>query len=155
MRKIILPLFSITIVALSIGCNDKSNNSGKKELTATADSLYKVVLKGHDEGMVGWMKIEDVKAKVQHLLDSINKLPQQAQSAAASLKESLSSSTTELQTAYNSMEKWMEEMNLDSASNNLDMRIKYLTDEAGKVSLMKEAINSSLKKADSLLKSKS
>lgn len=152
MKKIILSLFSLTIVALSIGCNDKSNNSGKKELTATADSLYKVVLKGHDEGMVGWMKIEDVKTKVQHLLDSINKLPQQAQAGAATLKENLSNSATELQTAYSSMEKWMEEMNLDSASNNVELRIKYLTDEAAKVSVMKEAINNSLKKAESLLK---
>jgi hypothetical protein len=52
------------------------------------------------------------------------------------------------------MNKWMDEFNMDSAVNNMEQRIKYLTDEKMKVGKVKESILGSLHKADSLLKSK-
>lgn len=45
-------------------------------------------------------------------------------------------------------------VNMDSALNNAEQRIKYLTDEKLKVGKVKEAILGSLQKADSLLKEK-
>ena len=46
----------------------------------------------------------------------------------------------------------MTEFEMDSAIDNLEQRIKYLTDEKMKVGKMKEAILTSMQKADSLLK---
>jgi len=52
------------------------------------------------------------------------------------------------------MDKWMTEYDMDSAINNMEQRIKYLTDEKMKVGKMKEAILGGLQKADSLLREK-
>ncbi len=100
--------------------------------------------------MVGWMKIEDKKKAIQHLQDSVNTL---AGKASADLKERLSGAMNDLQTAYNDMDSWMRDMNLDSATDNLEQRIKYLTAEKLKAVNVKDAIDKSLKKADSLLSS--
>ena len=48
--------------------------------------------------------------------------------------------------------KWMEEFNMDSASNDLGKRIQYLTDEKDKVGKVRSLILESVGKADSLLK---
>jgi Fe2+ or Zn2+ uptake regulation protein len=48
----------------------------------------------------------------------------------------------------------MDEFNVDSAIDNAKERIKYLEEEKLKVTKVKEAILSSLQKADSLLKVK-
>ena len=48
----------------------------------------------------------------------------------------------------------MRDMNLDSATDNLEQRIKYLTEEKLKAATIKAAINNSIQKADSLLRSK-
>jgi len=52
------------------------------------------------------------------------------------------------------MENWMDEFNMDSAVNNVEQRIKYLSEEKLKVSNVKENILTSLQKADSLIKQK-
>jgi hypothetical protein len=52
------------------------------------------------------------------------------------------------------MDRWMEEFNMDSASNNEEMRVKYLESEKIKIAKVNEAMLSSLQKADSLLKQK-
>ena len=48
----------------------------------------------------------------------------------------------------------MEEFNMDSAVNNMEQRIKYLTEEKWKVANVKTAILTSLQKADSILKAR-
>lgn len=137
-------------VSFFISCNNADKKSGGG-LKAKADSLYQEVLHGHDEGMVGWMKIEDKKKSIQHLLDSVNTL---AGKASTDFKERLSGAMNDLQTAYNDMDSWMRDMNLDSATDNLEQRIKYLTEEKLKAATIKAAINNSIQKADSLLRSK-
>ena len=52
------------------------------------------------------------------------------------------------------MDRWMKEMNWDSASNNIEKRINYLTEENQKVTKVKESILNSLQNADSVLRSK-
>lgn len=139
------------------------NNSDKKQeekpaedtLASKAEGLYNDVIKGHDEGMGGWMHIEGKQKEIQQVLDSIAKLPAKAKIAAEQLKLKLSQVNSELQSAYDGMDKWMSEINLDSAKDNLEQRIKYFTEEKLKVNIVKDAVNNSLKKADSLLKAKS
>ncbi len=157
MKKLLLPVAAI-VVTLFIGCN---NSDEKKEKEADkntpgqhADSLYNDVIKGHDEAMVGWMRIEGRQKEISRQLDSIAKLPEKARAAAELLKAKLSEVNSELQSAYDGMDKWMSEVNLDSAKNNPEQRIKYFTEEKLKVDKVKEAVNSSLQKADSLLKAK-
>jgi hypothetical protein len=151
MKRIIFPVLTALFI---IACNNKSKKTAPDSLTAQADSLYQEVIDGHNEGMAGWMKIDDMKKGIQHLLDSVNTLPEKAKAGAAQLKDKLSGVMGSLQSAYNDMDKWMTDMNLDSAKDNLEQRIKYLAEEKLKASKIKEAISGSLQKADSLLKAK-
>lgn len=153
-------LFLIVVLFIIIGSACK--NSGKKKsgdgemdtLQTRSEALYNDVIKGHDEGMGGWMHIENLQKQVRQMLDSITALPAKGQAAAASLKAKLTALSATLQTAYDEMDKWMNAINLDSAKENLEARIKYFTEEKMKVNKIKEDINSSLKLADSLLHSK-
>ena len=160
MKRILIPVAGLLMLVVT-ACNNtdkkksevaNDDNAGK---TATsADSLYKDVIKGHDEAMRGWMHLEGKKKEINQLLDSIAKLPAKAKSTAEQLRIKLTETNTELQSAYDEMDKWMNEINLDSAKDNLEQRIKYFTEEKLKVSKVKEAINNSLQKADSLLKAR-
>ena len=66
----------------------------------------------------------------------------------------LDSLKSDLSYAEFAMNKWMDEFNVDSAIDDAKERIKYLEEERLKVTKVKEAILSSLQKADSLLKVK-
>jgi hypothetical protein len=149
--KFIIVLLSILVFT---ACNNKAKKSSSAPLTAQADSLYKEVIAGHNEGMSGWMKIEDRKKDIQRLLDSVNILPEKAKAGAAQLKEKLSGVASDLQSAYDDMDKWMTNINLDSAKDNLEQRIKYLAEEKLKIEKVKLSIRTGLQKADSLLKAK-
>ena len=136
------------------------NNEGKKKETGTkgpktqADSLMEDVMDGHDVGMSKYGKLEGSLKKVQQTLDSIATLPAKAQQAAAPLKAQLESVASDLNYAITAMDKWMQEFNMDSALDNMEERIRYLTDEKMKVGKVKEAILNSLQKADSVSKAR-
>jgi hypothetical protein len=150
MKKIII-LFTASIMTLT-ACNnsgDTADSSQKK----TADSLYDEVMDGHDVGMAKMGKLESAQNEVNRLIDSIGKLPAAAQQAAASLKSRLDSLKAELDYAGTAMDKWMVEMSWDSAENNLEKRIKYLTEEKLKVNQVRDNILNGLQKADTLLRS--
>ena len=155
MKKIIIPLAVLFTIA---ACNN-NNSEGtlsddfKKPKTQT-DSLMADVMDGHDVGMGKMSKISKMQNEITRVLDSIAKLPAKAQQAIAPYKAKLDSLKADLAYAEMAMDKWMTEFNMDSAVNNVQERIKYLTDEKVKVGKVKEAILSSLQKADSLLKSK-
>ena len=86
------------------------------------------------------------------MLDSISTLPAQQAKAAASYKQQLETLVSDLNYADFAMDKWMVEFNLDSAKDNLQLRMVYLQSELDKVLNVKKAILGSLSKADSLLK---
>lgn len=156
MKKLLIPVTCLLLLALNSCKNsDKEENDEEKNtLIYHAESLYNDVIKGHDEGMGGWMHIEARQKQVKAALDSIAKLPAKAKVAAEQLKVKLAEVNTELQLAYEGMDKWMNEINLDSAKDDLETRIKYLEEEKLKVNSVKDAVNNSLRKADSLLKVK-
>lgn len=151
MKKVIV----FTSAALFI-CMSSCNNASEKTdpLKAKADSLEKEVIKGHDIAMPKSMKIPDVQKALQKMIDSIATLPGKAKDAAAPLKAKLEEAVNELNYADNAMNKWMAEINFDSAVNNMQERINYFAGEKLKVDKVKDAVFSSLAKADSLLKKK-
>ena len=154
MKKIIIPLaFLFTIAACNNNSEGTLSDDSKKPKTQT-DSLMADVMDGHDVGMGKMSKISKMQNEITRVLDSIAKLPAKAKKAVAPYKAKLDSLKADLAYAEMAMDKWMTEFNMDSAVNNVQERIKYLTDEKVKVGKVKEAILNSLQKADSLLKSK-
>ncbi len=149
-------LFSLAVI-ISLGitaCNNNGNNNNntKEPLQAKADTLYNELIKEHNEGMSGWMKIEDMKKKISDIIDSITALPLKDMSYVEAYKTRLAGATEELTNAYNKMDAWMSTMNLDSSLDNLELRIKYLSEEKQRASEITALVNNSLQKADSLLK---
>jgi hypothetical protein len=150
----------VASISILIACNnaDKQHEGHQGHTTGTPqtkeDSLYTDVMDGHNVGMAKMSKIRALQAEVKKVLDSIASLPARAQQAAAPFKTKLDSLTTDLSYAEMAMDKWMSEFKMDSAKNNIEERIKYLTEEKLKVGKVKEAILGSLQKADSLLKAK-
>ena len=114
----------------------------------------KDVMDGHDIGMAKMGRLTRAEQTTRRLLDSIENLPVKAKQAAAPLKIKLDSLQKDLSYAEFAMNKWMEEFNMDSAVNNVEKRIDYLSSEKLKVSKVKEAILGSLQKADSVIKEK-
>ena len=158
-KKIILPLL---FVSLLTACNNtgkedhSSQSTGDKKGTikSPVDSLFDEVKAGHDEVMPKMGKVRGAQARAKVMLDSLAKLPAKAQDAAVDLKKKLETLVNDLNYADFAMDKWMTEFNMDSAVNNLEMRLKYLESEKGKVTKVKEAILGGLAKADSLFKAK-
>jgi excinuclease UvrABC ATPase subunit len=157
MYKIIAPLIAIIcFVIASCGSGDSRHDQHKGHTTegtkTPADSLYELVMAGHDEVMPRMGKIRGAQKEAQRLVDSINALPENAKAASLAIKSKLEELVKELGYADFAMDKWMTEFNLDSAKDNVELRIQYLNEEKLKVDKVKEAIIKSLAKADSLLK---
>lgn len=138
----------ITLISVT-SCNNSANEALQKQ----ADSLFDVVMKGHDVGMPKMMKVEKMQIAATQLIDSIGKLSATQQQALHAYKLQLDTLVQQLSYATTAMDKWMMEMNFtDTLNDNLPERIKYLSNEEVKVNKMNEAISSSLARADSLLK---
>lgn len=132
------------------------NNSGSEKAASEkkADSLDQVVDKLHGSAMGRVMQMKDVQKKVEAALDSIGRLPENLQAAASPYKQQLDSILTRMKYADFAMDKWMEEYKFDSMKDNVQKRIEYLESEHIKIAKVKEAIVSSLQKADSILSKK-
>lgn len=138
-------------IFLFTSCNNSANSDSKSGKTYS-DTLMDEVMEDHNIGMAKMSKINETKNKIQHVLDSISTLPTNTQRSLAQYKMQLDSSFNRLTFAGYAMEKWMEEFNMDSAKDNEEKRIEYLKSEKIKISKVKEAMLSSLKTSDSLLK---
>jgi len=160
MKKTILPFAILLIITAACNNSDKKHDDhsghthSSEEPKTLADSLMKEIDDGHVVGMSKIGKLHNTQKQVQAVIDSIGKLPGKAQQAAAPYVAKLKTLVKDLEYADFAMDKWMTEFDMDSAVNNMEQRIKYLTDEKLKVGKMKEAILGGLQKADSLLKEK-
>jgi hypothetical protein len=152
---LVLPAF---VFAFAVSCNNsdnKNSNTGNSEKTKTrADSLMDDVSDGHDFGMAKMGKLNTMQKNVQRVLDSIAKLPVKSKTVMEPYIAKMNTVLEELKAAKSGMNQWMEEFNPDSAVNNMEQRIKYLSEEKLKISSVKESILQGLQKADSLLKAK-
>lgn len=148
MKKLLLPAITLLIL---FSCNNDKKESAVREKTLV-DSLQNDVDDGHLAGMAKMGKLTRLQQKTAHLLDSINKLPAKAQTAATVYKAKLEDLLKDLNYADFAMNKWMEEFySKDSSIKIPDERVKFLQNEKDKVAKVKEAILGSLQKADSVL----
>jgi len=157
--KTTLPIFYFLLFISIVACNnsddsEKEDNKKQPAQVTQTDSLMNGIMDDHDAGMGKMGRLSTMKNNVQKVIDSIEKLPLQTQTALAPYKENLNNLIKELQYAREGMDKWMEEFNMDSAINNAEQRLKYLSEERLKVSKVREDIFNSLQKADSLIKPK-
>jgi paraquat-inducible protein B len=156
MLRLIIALISLGL--FSMACNNgasQDETTDRKDgftpvLKTKEDSLYHDVMKGHDAGMARVGKLRKNINETQRLLDSLNKLA--AKNINTSYKQSLTNLKTALNNTNNEMNTWMDGFKVDSATNNTELRIKYLQEEKEKVTVVKEHILSALQQADSLLK---
>lgn len=157
MKEWLLPLIVLlTIVAISCN-NDRKNDTHihtDKAPKTLEDSLMKQIDDGHIVGMSKMAKLHKAQQQAKRVLDSIALLPAKAKHSAESFVIKLNDAIKDLAYADFAMDKWMTEFEMDSAKDNVEQRLKYLTDEKMKVEKMKEAILNSLQKADSLFKYK-
>jgi len=138
---------------LLMACNNSGTKSNDEVKTKT-DSLRGEVMEAHNIGMAKMEKISEAQKKVQHAMDSISKLPANLQKQSVGYKMQLDSILGRLKYSDYAMNQWMEEFNMDSEANNTERQIKYMESEKIKISKVKDAMISSLQKADSLLKAK-
>lgn len=153
MTKSFALAFALTVL---MACNNSTHEhedrkDGFSETAKTPeDSLFKAVLEGHDIGMAKLGKIRTYIDLSRKGLDSLMKVK------ASPEKEILQQAYMDIQEDLNyaeyGMNTWMEAFNPDSAKENMETRIKYLTSEKEKVDKVKENILSSLQRADSLFK---
>jgi hypothetical protein len=145
-----------SIVILFAACNNAENknsdHSGPHDQPQThEDSLLKDVMDGHDFTMAKMNRVAARQKQVQVAIDSINKMPEKLKQNNAAYKSQLDSLAEQLKYADYSMNKWMEEFNYDTATK-AENRAVYLESEKKKIAAVKDAMLSSLQKADSLFK---
>jgi hypothetical protein len=149
MKRMIL--FGGILLAIA-ACNSKKEEGKKPGTKTEAELLMDSVEKGHDVGMSKYGKMKGLQQQVNAALDSISKLPAKARQEAAPYEHNLKSVAEDLNTAVIEMDHWMENFNMDSALNNMQERVRYLTDEKSKIGRIKGLILESVQKADSILR---
>lgn len=145
------------LLALSISSCGDNNSSADDSIPVTkkqtlSDSLFHEVMEGHDEGMARMGRIRRYAARIQQMLDSVSKLPEEKTDKL--YQKALQDIREDLDYADYSMNTWMEEFKLDSAKSNDTARIKYLLSEKEKVNKVRDNIMNSLGRADSLFNEK-
>lgn len=137
-------------------CNNEADHAahradGFSEKPANAeDSLYKLVMEGHDLAMGKMGKLKGFQDAAQKALDSLKKLP--ASKGTDSAQQQFKGLQEELNYAIYGMDTWMQEFNPDSAKDNNEKRLKYLQSELDKVNKVQEAIAGGLTKAGKMIK---
>ena len=141
MNKLIY--FSLVILLAACGGDSTDRTNGfSQTATSPDDSLFKVVMDEHNIAMVKQRQIQVYQKKI----DSLTK------GKPGSLQNKYKSLNTELQAAYDGMDKWMKEFSIDTLQDQPEKRVQYLSSEETKVTKVKEDILSALAKADSVLK---
>lgn len=136
----------VAIASLAIACGDQDTPDKK----AKAASLQDEVVEGHDVGMAKMLKLKRTRDTVDQKLDSLRNVP--AAKIDSAYSHMLQQVRDQLIDAEAHMNNWMENFKLDSASDNLDARIKYLEGEKAEVTVVRDKILNSLQRADSLFR---
>lgn len=149
------PLYLAAGLFILTACNNADEHAshrtdGFSDVAKTPeDSLFKLVMEGHDVGMAKMGKIKEAQKLAQVTLDSLNNTTGLGKEA---LQQALMDVQEDLNYAEYSMNTWMEEFNVDSARDNREVRLTYLKAEQEKVDKVKNAILESLRVADSIFK---
>lgn len=133
-----------SIVFFTACGNDNEQVSATPGQQESPDSLFQHVMEEHNVAMAKIKKVRGYRAEADRKVDSLKKVKKPT--------ESLSTLSSELKSADESMDKWMKEFSLDSAQEGAnEKRINYLNTEKIKVTKVKEEILSVLAKADTML----
>ncbi|MFM8711402.1 MAG: hypothetical protein ACKOC7_08990 [Sphingomonadales bacterium] len=155
MRTAMFLVLSVGAVLLFTACQGPSDQAeqGPDQVAPQAlsadDSLYHQVMDIHDEVMPKMGKVRGAQQRAQQRLDSLAK---QAGSANKAYRQQLEKLVNDLNYADFAMDKWMVEFNMDSATDNKPLRVRYFQEELEKVQKVKAAILGSLAAADSLIR---
>ena len=145
-------LFSALIV-LTASCNSNSSESTdrkdgySKTATTPEDSLFQEVMNAHDTAMAKMGKMVGYRKQFDARVDSLKKAK-----SGPDLQKRFAQLSTELKQAEDNMNQWMQEFSIDSAQDNPEKRVEYLSSEKVKVTKVKDEILSVVAKADSALK---
>ena len=147
-------------LALSLGlasCGNNGNDPSQEDRkdgysekpASPEDSLFHEVMEGHDSAMAKMGKLSGAIKAVRLRRDSLVRVGARSGNSDLITATNLEKELTLSETAMND---WMEHFNVDSATDNEAVRLKYLESEIGKVNKVKDQMFSALGKADSLLK---
>lgn len=150
---------SIVIAACVIvlaSCSDRQQPSGERTNgysqegpKSEEDSLFQVVMNGHDAAMAKLGKLSGYRKRATREADSLANTKTAANKQRAEVLRTLADS---LQASENHMNAWMEGFTIDSAQNDKPKRIAYLESEIGKVNVIKNELLGNVARADSLLR---
>jgi len=113
------------------------------------DSLFQVVMSGHDAAMAKMGKLSGYRKQAIQKADSLTATKNARNLQLAGALRTLADS---LQASENRMNAWMEAFSIDSAQDDKPKRITYLESEIGKVNAIKEELLGNVSRADSLLR---
>lgn len=129
--------------------NTRTDGYSNKPLTKE-DSLDKDVMDGHNAAMAKIGLIRKYLVQIKQEQDSLVKLPVEKRDVL--YLQMLGELEKDLNAADQGMNNWMEAYVVDSARDNKELRIQYLTAEREKVNAVKKQVLESVQRADSLLK---
>jgi hypothetical protein len=155
MRNLLYLLTAMFSLIIFLACGNGTDGEEKPRKDGFSDSpknkedsLFHEVMNGHDIGMARMGRVSKYLARIQHALDSINKLPETK--IDADYQQSLIDLQEDLNYAEYGMNTWMDGFKIDSAKGDMEKRIQYLQGEKEKVMKVKEAILGALQRADSI-----
>lgn len=141
------------LIILTTSCNNGATESKdrtdgySKAATTPEDSLFQEVMEAHDTAMAKMGKMVGFRKQFDAKVDSLKKIK-----SGADLQQKFTTLSTELKQAEDNMNQWMQEFSIDSAQDNPEKRVEYLTSEKVKVTKVKNEILSVVAKSDSALK---
>lgn len=133
--------------ALFYSCQS-ANNTPAKAGKSPIDSMMEVVMHGHDEGMSKMGRVEKAAQDLSHKIDSL----QQAKKVDQTLLTTWKSAKTNLDLADSSMNKWMDEFDMDMPNMDSMAKVQYLQSNIKWVSGVADSLGTALKNAEEILK---
>jgi hypothetical protein len=134
----------------AVACGSNNNTETSEEVvSAPVDSLFQQVMDGHDAAMAKMGKLKAYRKEFDKKVDSLDKMKSAAKKKLAGRYSDMSK---DLKQAEDRMNAWMDQFSIDSAADNTDLRIKYLTGEKSKVDSVRDEMVAVLAQADSLRK---
>jgi hypothetical protein len=145
---------AILVLICMLSCADDTpeRKDGFSNVASTPeDSLFQAVMDGHDEAMPKSMRIPQYREQLKKRIDSLDKLKSES---AIDVRRKYQELDNQLKTAQEGMNKWMKDFQIDSAENDTEQRIKYLTSEKEKVEKVRVDVLAAVAAADSLLRTR-
>jgi hypothetical protein len=127
----------------------EQNNAAEKTITTPEDSLYRAVLKLHDEAMPKMGKLIGLQKAAQSKIDSLGKLKD---ADSQQLLARLIQLKAQLAAAEKGMNDWMEQFNPDPDSTVTKDPVAYFADQKARAQLMRDNIFIALDSAAAILK---